>query len=75
MTATPPTWVNRIDPEHKAEAVAIWQEHRKVVSEAQRTFGTALGKLKAKCDKTMVAANEQYREAKRALRDKAGEAT
>ena len=75
MTATPPTWVNRIDPEHKAEAIAIWQEHRKVVREAQQTFSAALGKLKAKCDMAMVAANEQYREAKRALRDKAGETT
>ena len=68
---TAPNWINRIGREHQAEAVVIWEGHRKTVREAQRIFNDALEKLRAKRDTSMVSANEQYREAKRMLRDRA----
>ena len=70
MTTTP-QWINRLGREHRAEAVAIWEEHRKAVREARRVFADALEKLRAKRDRSISPANERYREAKRALRDRA----
>lgn len=71
---TAPKWINRIGREHRAEAVAIWEEHRKAVREARRVFDEALAKLKAKRDRAIAPANEWYREAKRELRDRAATA-
>ena len=72
MTTTP-QWINRLDRKHQAEAVIIWEAHRKAVREAQRAFNGALEPLRAKRDKAMASTNERYREAKRALRDRAAE--
>ena len=67
---TTPKWLDRISNNLRPEAVKIHNTYRKAVSEADRTFTTASVELRRTRTKAITSAGDEYREAKKALKNR-----